>query len=113
MAIGPFARVLTQVVLTVGGAVGRAVSAAYKEAAAKGAANPTAFSNALSRRMSTEEAAKILELDLKSMNAEKVSERASYLVKINNPTDDFLGSPYLQRKVENAKTVLLESMSPR
>ena len=113
MAIGPFARVLTQVVLTVGGAVGRAVSAAYKEAAAKGAANPSALSHAISRRMSVEEAAKILEVDIKSMSAEKVSERATHLVKINTPTDDFLGSPYLQRKVENAKTVLLESMPPK
>ena len=110
MALGPFARVLTQVVITAGGAIGRAVANAWKEAAARGAANPTALSAALSRRMTAKEAAQILELDVNTATSEKVKERAAQIVKANQPVDDFLGSPYIQRRVENAEAVLKESL---
>jgi hypothetical protein len=113
MAIGPFARVMTQVVLTVGGAVGRAVSNAWKEAAMRGAGNPTTLQNALTRRMTLEEAAKILEVDLKTATQEKITERANHMVNINAPSGEFIGSPYLQRKVKNAETVLSESLSKK
>ena len=110
MALGPFARVITQVVLTAGGVVGRAVGNARKEAAARGAANPTGLSHAISRRMSPEEASKILEVDIKTLTMERLMERSTHMKKINQPVDDFLGSPYIQRRVENAQTVLSETL---
>ena len=115
MALGPLARVMAQFVVVAGGAVGRAVLNAYKEAAARGAANSTssssALSQAISRRMSIEEAGKILDIETKSATVEKVIHKADHLQKVNQPlAPDFSGSPYIQRKVDNAKTILLEHL---
>ena len=109
MAVGPFARIFAKLLITTGGAVGRAVMNAYSEAAARGAANPTALTHAISRRMTVDEAAKILEVDIKAA-ADKIAAKADHLAKANSPNPpEYLGSPYLLRKVENARTVLNEA----
>ena len=109
MALGPFARVFAQFVVVAGGAVGRAVMSAYKEAAQRGAQQGgSTLSQVISRRMSVEEATKILEVDVKSLSAEKVAERAGHLWKQNTATGEFPGSPYIQKRVQNAQTVLVE-----
>lgn len=104
---GPFARILAQFVIVAGGAVARSVVNAYKEAATRGAANPAAASvkQAISRRMSPDEAAKIMDVELKECTREKLIQRFETLYKANE------SSPYVQRKVSNARTVLLEKLS--
>ncbi len=111
MAVGPLARILAQFAIVAGGAVARSVANAYKEAAARGAANPASSSvkQALSRRMSADEAAKILELDISKCEREKVLSRFKALHEANTPKgSEFPGSPYVQRRVSNAYTVLSE-----
>ena len=111
MALGPFARVFAQFVVVAGGAVGRAVMNAYKEAAQRGAQQGgSSLAQVLSRRMTVEEASKILEVDAKTVSSEKISERAGHLFKQNNATAEFPGSPYIQKRVQNAQTVLLEHL---
>lgn len=103
---GPFARILAQFVIVAGGAVARSVVNAYKEAASRGASNPAAASvkQAISRRMSPDEAAKIIDIELKQCTREKLIERFETLYKANE------ASPYVQRKVSNARTVLMEKL---
>lgn len=110
---GPFARILAQVVITAGGAIFRSVANAYKEAAARGASNPAASSvkQAISRRMNAEEAAKILDFELSATTREKLVERYEALSKANASSGDFPGSPYIQRKVANANTVLADYLN--
>lgn len=109
MALGPFARVFAQFVVVAGGAVARAVQNAYSEAAQRGAQQGgKSLSQVLSRRMTTDEASKILDVDLKTACPEKVAERAGHLWKQNNPGPDYGGSPYIQKRVQNAETVLVE-----
>ena len=105
---GPFARILAQFVIVAGGAVMRSVVTAYKEAAARGATNPAAagVKQALSRRMTPDDAAKILDLELPSATREKLAQRFESLYKANASSAEFPGSPYIQRKVANANTVL-------
>jgi hypothetical protein len=105
---GPFARILAQVVIVAGGAVVRSIVTAYKEAAARGGSNPAAASvkQAISRRMGAEEAAKILDVELNQATRERMAQRYEALYKANAANQDFQGSPYLQRKVANAHTVL-------
>jgi hypothetical protein len=111
--MGPFARVFAQLVVAAGGAVGRAMMNAYREAAQRGAQHGAApLQQILSRKMTVEEACKILEVDM-NCNAEKVTERARHLWSQNSPKDDFLGSPYIQKRVENAKTVLIEHLNKK
>jgi import inner membrane translocase subunit TIM16 len=103
---GPFARILAQFVIVAGGAVARSVVNAYKEAASRGASNPAAASvkQAISRRMSPDEAAKIIDIELQQCTREKLIERFETLYKAND------ASPYVQRKVSNARTVLMEKL---
>ena len=110
---GPFARILAQFVIVAGGAVARSVITAYKEAAARGASNPAAagVKQALSRRMSPDEAAKILDVELSSATREKLAQRFEALYKANATGADHPGSPYIQRKVANANTVLGDYLS--
>jgi hypothetical protein len=111
MALGPFARVFAQFVVVAGGAVGRAMMNAYKEAAQRGAQQgASTLSQVISRRMSVDEATKILEVDVKSVTQEKVVERAGHLWNTNNPTAEFPGSPYIQKRVQNAQTVLIDHL---
>eukprot|EP01066_Platyproteum_vivax_P006648 Platyproteum_vivax@DN2399_c0_g1_i1.p1 len=104
---GPFARLFAQVGLVVGAAVGRAFIQAYKEAAAKGAANPTL---SIRRKMTLEEACKILTVDTHGATSKAIEERATLLYELNAKSEDFVGSPYLQTKIVNAKTVLEEHL---
>jgi hypothetical protein len=110
---GPFARILAQVVITAGGAILRSVATAYKEAASRGAANPAAAGvrQAISRRMNADEAAKILEIELSSATREKLAQRFEALHKANAQSSEFPGSPYIQRKVANANTVLQDYLN--
>lgn len=110
---GPFARILAQVVIVAGGAIARSVVNAYKEAASRGASNPAAASvkQAISRRMSAEEAAKILDVEAASLSREKLAQRFEALYKANTTSADTPGSPYIQRRVSNANTVLSDFLS--
>ena len=109
---GPFARVLVQFVMVAGKTIGRAVATSFREAAARGAANPGKINQVLARRMTVDEARKILDFEAASkadqQTIEKIMNKADHLVKANSPEKEFLGSPYLQKRVENAKQVLLE-----
>lgn len=109
---GPFARILAQFAIVAGGAIFRSVATAYKEAASRGASNPAAASvkQAIGRRMHPEEAAKILDVELNA-SREKILQRFEALVKANETTPDFPGSPYIQRRVLNANTVLNEYLT--
>jgi len=102
---GPFARILAQFVITAGGAVARSIVNAYKEAAARGAANPAASSFKQAMRMRPDEAAKIMDVELNQITREKLAQRFQILYEANKP------SPYVQRKVSNANTVLGEYVS--
>lgn len=110
---GPFARILAQMVIVAGGAIARSVATAYKEAASRGASNPAAASvkQAISRRMGADEAAKILDVELQSATREKLAQRYEQLYKANTPSGDCPGSPYIQRKVANANTVLQDYLN--
>ena len=110
MVLGPFARVLAQVVVVAGGAIGRAVMNSFNEAAKRGAQHAT-LSQAISRKMTVEEACKILEIQLPTITKDKTLERSAYLIKQNQPEADYGGSPYLQKKIENSKIVLLEHLT--
>ena len=113
MAIGPFARILAQFAVVAGGAIARSVAAAYKEAAARGASNPASASvkQAINRRMHPEEAAKILDVEMNSqITQERILQRFETLYNANAPRDDFPGSPYIQRKVANANSVLSDHL---
>ncbi|CEL96971.1 unnamed protein product [Vitrella brassicaformis CCMP3155] len=105
MVLGPFARIIAQVGFIAGGALFRAFIQAYREAAMRGAANP-AFQQTFSRKMSLDEASKILEIDFRRTGIEEIVQRFHRLHEINAKKDNFPGSPYLQRKVEIAKEVL-------
>ena len=115
MAVGPFARFLAQFAVVAGGAIFRSVATAYKEAAARGASNPAAASmkQAIARRMHADEAAKILDVDLAQASSEKVAQRFEALYKANQPSNEFPGSLYIQRRVVNANTVLREYLAQR
>ena len=112
---GPFARILAQFAIVAGGAIFRSVTTAYKEAAARGASNPAAASmkQAIGRRMNPEEAAKILDVEIASATKEKVAQRFEALFKANEAKPDFPGSPYIQRRVVNANTVLSDYLSAK
>jgi hypothetical protein len=113
MAVGPFARILAQFAVVAGGAIARSVVNAYKEAAARGASNPASASvtQALKRRMTADEAARILEVELGACDKEKVLQRFKIMHEANAPRgSEFLGSPYIQRRVSNAHTVLMEHL---
>ena len=102
---GPFARILAQFVIVAGGAVARSVVNAYKEAASRGAANPAASSLKQAMRMRPDEAAKIMDVELNACTRDKLAQRFKILYEANS------ASPYIQRKVSNANTVLNDYVS--
>mmetsp|Transcript_25964 Transcript_25964/g.83793 ORF Transcript_25964/g.83793 Transcript_25964/m.83793 type:complete len:173 (+) Transcript_25964:108-626(+) len=102
MAFGPLARVAVQVMMTVGGAVGRAAMEAYKEAAAGRGAAGAAAQRIAGRRMSLDEARQVLDADVLDGQS-KIQERFELLHKLNGPTEEFAGSPYLQVKIAAAR----------
>mmetsp|Transcript_96208 Transcript_96208/g.200973 ORF Transcript_96208/g.200973 Transcript_96208/m.200973 type:complete len:130 (+) Transcript_96208:223-612(+) len=110
MALGPLARIAVQIMMTAGGAIGRAAMEAYKEAAAGRGAAGAAASKLARRRMSLDEAKQILDVELTESQT-KIQERFETLHKINEPREDFLGSPYLQLKVNAARSVMMEEIA--
>mmetsp|Transcript_74742 Transcript_74742/g.189732 ORF Transcript_74742/g.189732 Transcript_74742/m.189732 type:complete len:133 (-) Transcript_74742:27-425(-) len=109
MAFGPLARVAVQVLMTVGGAVGRAAMEAYKEAAAGRGAAGAAAQRIAGRRMSVDEARQVLDADVLDGQS-KIQERFELLHKLNGPTEEFAGSPYLQLKIDAARSVLIDEI---
>lgn len=63
MALGPFVRIIAQIAVVAGGHIGRAVAEAYKEAAAGRGAAGAAAQRIARRRMSLDEAKKVLDAD--------------------------------------------------
>ena len=61
--------------------------------------------------MNPEEAAKILDIEFSAASHEKLAQRFETLSKANAATSEFPGSPYIQRKVANANTVLNDYLS--
>eukprot|EP00933_Yihiella_yeosuensis_P020291 TRINITY_DN16295_c0_g1_i5.p2 TRINITY_DN16295_c0_g1~~TRINITY_DN16295_c0_g1_i5.p2 ORF type:complete len:155 (-),score=46.51 TRINITY_DN16295_c0_g1_i5:203-619(-) len=110
MAFGPFVRILVQVGMVAGNTIGRAVMEAYKEAAAGRGAAAAAAQKIARRRMSLDEARKVFDVEA-SATEQIVQERFETLHKLNAPTEDFVGSPYLQARVSAARTVILEHIN--
>eukprot|EP00930_Biecheleria_cincta_P080489 TRINITY_DN68779_c0_g1_i1.p1 TRINITY_DN68779_c0_g1~~TRINITY_DN68779_c0_g1_i1.p1 ORF type:complete len:137 (+),score=34.76 TRINITY_DN68779_c0_g1_i1:28-411(+) len=110
MALGPFARVIAQVAMVAGGAVGRAVMEAYKEAAAGRGAAAAAAQKMARRRMSLDEARKVLDAEGSSVTAATIEERYKILHALNAPSEDSPGSPYLQARISAARSVLLKNL---
>lgn len=116
MAIGPLGRILAQVVVVAGSAFGRAVVRAYKDAAQRGAAAGGSASSpqrlSLRPRMSSDEARKILGFQVgpgsKTPTKEEILARYDRLYHINAPSENFGGSPYLQKRVAVARAIMLE-----
>ncbi|CAK9025676.1 unnamed protein product [Durusdinium trenchii] len=110
MAFGPFVRIMAQITMVAGGAIGRAVVEAYKEAAAgRGAAAAAAQKVAARRRMSLDEARKVLDAE-GGVTPAQVEERFQTLHKLNAPSEESPGSPYLQARIAAAHKVLLEQL---
>mmetsp|Transcript_6519 Transcript_6519/g.18290 ORF Transcript_6519/g.18290 Transcript_6519/m.18290 type:complete len:119 (-) Transcript_6519:244-600(-) len=110
MAWGPFVRVIMQVGMVAGGAIGRAVVQAYKEAAAGRAANSKVAAAVLRRNMALDEARQVLGVEL-TATPEEIATRFDLLNKLNAPSEESPGSPYLQIKISAAQTVLLEALA--
>eukprot|EP00916_Digyalum_oweni_P011113 GHVL01018470.1.p1 GENE.GHVL01018470.1~~GHVL01018470.1.p1 ORF type:complete len:129 (+),score=20.28 GHVL01018470.1:22-387(+) len=104
---GPLGRLVAQVGLVVVTAFGRAAFQAYKEAASRGSAHA---SRQLGSKMHLEEARKILGIDSKDISTTIVQQRFDKMHSINMTRDDYPGSPYLQSKIINAKTILEEHL---
>ncbi|PFH38031.1 putative mitochondria-associated granulocyte macrophage CSF signaling molecule [Besnoitia besnoiti] len=120
MAIGPLGRILAQFVVVAGSAVGRAFVQAYKDAAKRGALNAASAAGrqqlSLRPRMSADEARRILGLDASGSSSaplcrQDIEARHKRLHEINAPSGRFAGSPYLQKKVDIAKIILLEKIA--
>ncbi|KAF8822040.1 putative mitochondria-associated granulocyte macrophage CSF signaling molecule [Cardiosporidium cionae] len=107
--INHFAEILARIALVAGNAVFRAALQAYKDAASQGKLQQ-AFKPTLRRKMSLEEAQKILGLDTQSRPASQAEtiNRFNRLHEINVPSEKFIGSPYIQKKALIAKTILQE-----
>ena len=101
-------------------------SQAYKDAARQGAASAAggaagrrvgcgsaaaAGGLSLRPRMSADEARKILGFGGGELKSEEILKRFTRLHQINAPSEGFVGSPYLQKRVAVAKTILLEECS--
>ncbi|KAL8271313.1 hypothetical protein Esti_004752 [Eimeria stiedai] len=115
MALGPLGRIVAQVVVVAGSAVGRAMVRAYKDAAQRGVASGGASPAqplSLRPRMTPDEARKILGFEAgagdKIPSREEIISRFDRLYQINAPAGNFAGSPYLQKKVIIARTILLD-----
>eukprot|EP00746_Dinoflagellata_sp_MGD_P120428 gnl/MRDRNA2_/MRDRNA2_55961_c0_seq1.p1 gnl/MRDRNA2_/MRDRNA2_55961_c0~~gnl/MRDRNA2_/MRDRNA2_55961_c0_seq1.p1 ORF type:complete len:122 (+),score=36.43 gnl/MRDRNA2_/MRDRNA2_55961_c0_seq1:71-436(+) len=102
---------MMKVTMVTATAVARAVAQAYKEAAAKGGSMDKATDRVVGRRMSTDEAADILDCK-PGATPEEIEERYNSLLKCLGPTEDGSpGSPYLLSKVEAARTVIQEAQA--
>lgn len=123
MAIGPLGRIVAQFFIVAASSVGRAMLQAYRDAAKKGTGEVGRTISgqrplSLRSRMTAEEARRILGLDSTdslrgSVSVEEVKQRHKRLYEINAPTGAFSGSPYLQKKVNIARMILLEDIAER
>ncbi|CAE8643939.1 unnamed protein product [Polarella glacialis] len=114
MAFGPFVRILAQVTMVAGGAIGRAAMEAYKEAAAGRGAAAAAAQKLARRRMSLDEARKVMESENVAVLTEKhIQEKFEVLHKLNQPSEDFIGSPYLQARISAARAVLIQQLNAK
>ncbi|CAJ1344912.1 unnamed protein product [Effrenium voratum] len=109
MAFGPFVRIMAQITMVAGGAIGRAVLEAYKEAAAGRGPAAAAAKQMSRRRMSLDEAKKVLDAE-GSFSAAQVEDKFQTLHKLNAPSEESPGSPYLQARIYAAHKVLSEHL---
>jgi len=110
MAIGPFARILAQVVVPVIAVLARALPAAYAQAlnnAKKSGTTAETVQNALRKTMSRQEALQILNLSEQEASAEAVQRQYEKYMK-QNEVRNGTGSFYLQSKVYRANEALKE-----
>ena len=109
MAIGPFARVLAQVVVPIIAVVARALPAAYAQALNNARRNGTAATATALRRnaLSTTEAADILNVKHETMTAQEIDAQYEKYMAANAVTKEG-GSFYLQSKVYRARELLKE-----
>mmetsp|Transcript_56569 Transcript_56569/g.106122 ORF Transcript_56569/g.106122 Transcript_56569/m.106122 type:complete len:126 (-) Transcript_56569:458-835(-) len=109
MAFGPFMRIVARIGMVAGGAIGRAVLEAYKEAAAGKGAAAAAAQKIARRRMSLDEARKVLDAE-SVVSRTQIEERFQTLHQLNAPSEECPGSPYLQDRISAAHKVLLEHL---
>ena len=112
MAIGPFARILAQVVVPVIAVLARALPAAYAQAlnnAKKSGTTAETVQNALRKTVSRQEALQILNLSEQeaAASAEAVQKQYEKYMK-QNEVRNGTGSFYLQSKVYRAHEALKE-----
>mmetsp|Transcript_814 Transcript_814/g.1507 ORF Transcript_814/g.1507 Transcript_814/m.1507 type:complete len:141 (+) Transcript_814:104-526(+) len=110
MAIGPFARIIAQVVVPLLATLARAIPAAYGQAlqnARKAGMNPNtvdAASSILRKTLSKEEALQILNLSESDASLEAIQKQYEKYMAANDVSKG--GSFYLQSKVYRAKEML-------
>eukprot|EP00931_Biecheleriopsis_adriatica_P081008 TRINITY_DN54359_c0_g1_i1.p1 TRINITY_DN54359_c0_g1~~TRINITY_DN54359_c0_g1_i1.p1 ORF type:complete len:141 (-),score=45.30 TRINITY_DN54359_c0_g1_i1:57-449(-) len=110
MALGPFVRIMAQIAMVAGGAIGRAAMEAYKEAAAGRGAAAAAAQKIARRRMSLDEARKVLDAEGAAVTEALIEERFNTLNGLNAPSEESPGSPYLQDRISAARQVLIDSL---
>lgn len=110
MAVGPFARILAQVVVPVIAVLARALPAAYAQAlnnAKKAGTTAETVQSALRKTISRQEALQVLNLSEQEATAEAIEKQFERLMKANEVKDGS-GSFYLQSKVYRAHELLTE-----
>mmetsp|Transcript_15571 Transcript_15571/g.20282 ORF Transcript_15571/g.20282 Transcript_15571/m.20282 type:complete len:138 (-) Transcript_15571:393-806(-) len=110
MAIGPFARIIAQVIVPLVAVMAKALPAAYAQAlqnARKAGMSPNtvdAASNILSKTIAKEEALQILNLKEAAASVEAIQQQYEKYMAANDVSKG--GSFYLQSKVYRAKEML-------
>jgi import inner membrane translocase subunit TIM16 len=110
MAIGPFARILAQVVVPVIAVLARALPAAYAQAlhnAKKAGTTAETATASLRKTISRSEALQVLNLAEEEATAEAIQKQYERLMKANEVKNG-TGSFYLQSKVYRAHELLME-----
>jgi len=111
MAVGPFARILAQVVVPVIAVLARALPAAYAQAlnnAKKAGTTAETVQTALRKTISRQEALQVLNLtEQEAASAEAIQKQYERLMKANEVKNG-TGSFYLQSKVYRAHELLTE-----
>lgn len=110
MAVGPFARILAQVVVPVIAVLARALPAAYAQAlnnAKKAGTTAETVQQSLRKTISRQEALQVLNLTEGEASAEAIQKQYERLMKANEVRSG-TGSFYLQSKVYRAHELLTE-----
>mmetsp|Transcript_43131 Transcript_43131/g.91634 ORF Transcript_43131/g.91634 Transcript_43131/m.91634 type:complete len:199 (-) Transcript_43131:140-736(-) len=105
--LGPLIRMAMRVGFIVASSVGKAAFEAYQDVQKRSAANPRLQ---VFRPMNLDEAKHILDMDGKEMTLEQVEAKYSQIHKINGPSEGFAGSPYIQKKVDIARGILVKQI---